>query len=302
MSYRLEPGEPIEEGVQRLARERVDRALEALATEHDAAVAGVHDARKRFKEVRALLRLVRDPLGKTFPAENRCYRDLGRRLSGARDAEATVETFERLVGHFPNALSEAEREAARAALTARLERNGRAVPETVNEVCAELHAARERIGHWTPDATGFDALASGLRKTYRDGRRQRDVAYAHRTDEAFHEWRKRIKDHWYHIKLLRGSWAPVMTARQDQLKALSNLIGTDHDMAVLRRTLSDEPGMLGDRALGMRVRELAGQAQAALRAQAEPLGRRIYAEKPGALVKRLRVYWTVSQSAGESDS
>lgn len=298
MSYRFKREEPVQSAVRRVALERVDRALEALAGEA-AAASGVHEARKRFKEIRALLRMLREPLGETFAVENACFRELGRQLSAARDAEAMVETLDRLVRHFPTALEKPQREAARAGLEAHRAQAGGAVPDTLDAVRVGLRQARGRIEHWTLGASGFRALGPGLRKTYRDGQRRFATASAQGTDGAFHEWRKRIKDHWYHTRLLRDVWGPVMAARQHQLKVLSDLVGDDHDLAVLRGELSSQPGLPGDESLGRRLMELAGQYQVELRRQAQPLGRRIYAEKPGALVARLDVYWTVWREAGE---
>ena len=54
----------------------------------------MHQARKRFKELRALLRLVREPLGARFKLDNRRLRDVGRRLAESRDAAAMLESWD----------------------------------------------------------------------------------------------------------------------------------------------------------------------------------------------------------------
>lgn len=292
MSYQFEHTEPLQQALQRVALERVDRALEALSGDHGT-VEGVHEARKRFKEIRALLRLVRAPLGETFKAENRLFRDLGRQLSAARDAEAMVETFDRLVERCPKGLKKGQPVPARAALEQQLESAAEAVPGAVGSVCESLRQARDRIERWRIAPAGFEGVAQGLRRSYRDGRRRLAAAYEQRTDEAFHEWRKRIKDHWYHTMLLREVWAPAMDVRKDQLKALSDLVGDDHDLAVLRHAVTANPVMLGEESAGLRVADLAWQWQSELRAQAQPLGRRLYAEKPGGFENRMAVYWSV---------
>ena len=60
MSYRLEPQEPLGAGIKRIAREQIDQALEQLTANPENRDEAVHDARKRFKKIRAALRLVRD--------------------------------------------------------------------------------------------------------------------------------------------------------------------------------------------------------------------------------------------------
>src|SRR5690606_16072424 len=74
---------------------QVDRALADLDN-RDNLHEGVHQARKRWKKIRALLRLLQKPLGNTYRRENKTFRNLGRSLSGLRDAEALVETVDLL--------------------------------------------------------------------------------------------------------------------------------------------------------------------------------------------------------------
>src|SRR4030095_12488027 len=57
----------------------------------------VHELRKRLKKMRAVLRLVRDELGEeVFDRENGVLRDLGRKLSPARDATVRVSALDLL--------------------------------------------------------------------------------------------------------------------------------------------------------------------------------------------------------------
>lgn len=93
-----------------------------------------------------------------------------------------------------------------------------------------------------------------------------------------------------------------MAVRQEQLKALSDLVGNDHDLAVLRQMLVSQPGVLGGEALGSRVAELARQFQDELRGEAQPLGRLVYAEKPGAFTRRMGTYWAVRAREAEVGS
>mgnify|MGYP003780078465 CR=1 FL=1 len=113
------------------------------------------------------------------------------------------------------------------------------------------------------------------------------------TDANFHEWRKRVKYLWYHVRILEASWPPVMAALTSELDVLGDLLGEDHDLADVRGLLMRRPEAAGhDVLLG-----LITQRQKELRKAALPLGRRIYAEKPGAFTARLERYWNVAQSS-----
>lgn len=56
---------------------------------------------------------------------------------------------------------------------------------------AELQSARARVATWTFHHTGFDAVAPGVRRTYRLGRRAYRAARADPSTEHLHDWRKR---------------------------------------------------------------------------------------------------------------
>ena len=68
------------------------------------------------------------------------------------------------------------------------------------------------IDGWTLSEAGFDAVAGGLRKTYARGRRALDSAVEAPTSENFHEYRKRTKYTWYHVRLLDET-APALANR-----------------------------------------------------------------------------------------
>jgi CHAD domain-containing protein len=111
--------------------------------------------------------------------------------------------------------------------------------------------------------------------------------------DGFHEWRKRAKDHRYHLEILRNLWPAPIKARHAEVKTLGDLLGDEHDLTALRATLTAESGRLGEG--GKALMALALQRQAELRAQTWPSGLRLYAEPPKALVRRYRRYWQAWQ-------
>lgn len=58
---------------------------------------GIHEARKRFKKIRTLLRAMRHELGSaTFKAENVFFRDIAQSIGAVRDAQALLECLGKL--------------------------------------------------------------------------------------------------------------------------------------------------------------------------------------------------------------
>jgi hypothetical protein len=57
-----------------------------------------------------------------------------------------------------------------------------------------------------------------FKRSYRRGRKAFDSGREQPDEQRFHEWRKRVKDYWYHTRLLHRIWPALMTARASELK------------------------------------------------------------------------------------
>jgi CHAD domain-containing protein len=293
MPYRFKRKEDVTEGLRRIVVEQSSKAGCELSADNGVIHDGIHDARKSFKKIRSLLRLVKKDLGKDrYKAENQWFRAAKKRLSAARDAEAMIETFDALAERFPGVGECRSLRPLRASLQERrrriadqevdLERAASATAEGLLQV-------EDRSGSWRLSREGFAAIRPGLERRYGAGRKAMEKAYSKPTDARFHEWRKRVKDHWYHCRLLRRIWPEQMSARIDELKRLSDLLGDDHDLAVLREVLDQEGRELaGDTAT---IACLAERRQGELRAQARDLGERLYAKAPDCLADEFGGYW-----------
>jgi CHAD domain-containing protein len=305
MAFRLRMDEPVSAGIRRVVDEQITRALEELETlpPHKS----IHEARKRCKKIRAALRLARGELDSegVYRRENHHYRDAARGVSDLRDAEALIECLDRLI---ENQHASGQREAlrsARAALEHRRQRIAREDTDLDAEIRAfadQLRAGRERIADWPLRHSGFDALSDGLKKTYKDGRKALRAAEDAPSDDGLHEWRKRVKDHRYQISLLRPTWKPVMKAWHREAVRLSDLLGEDHDLAVLTDTLSREPETCGSGGNLAGLFEMIARERERLQRAAFLLGWRIYEEKPAAFVGRMACYWdAASKESGPAE-
>lgn len=308
MSYRLARDESTTDGMRRLVLEQLEAAIEDLESrdEHDHDER-VHDARKRLKKARAVLRLVRPALGeKTFRHENACFRDAGRELGAARQGAALLECFEGLCKAYP---AELPHDAAGGLRRLLESRRRHAIGDTLErgveeEVAQTLRLAAHRSLEWRLDAEGWSALSGGLEKTYARGHRAFKKAYAKPSTERFHEWRKRVKYHWYHVRLLESTWPKPMKARRRALEELADLLGDDHDLGELRSVLRALPPSLAADLRVDRLLVLVDHREQQLRSEARHIGRRVYAEQPEHLVQRFGGYFTAwkAHSAAVGDA
>ena len=97
MSARFHRKETVAAGFRRLVGEQTGLLVSLLADEGGAE--RIHEARVELKRMRALLHLARSGLdSEVFASENQTYRDTGRKLSQAREAEVNLTIFEALAG------------------------------------------------------------------------------------------------------------------------------------------------------------------------------------------------------------
>jgi CHAD domain-containing protein len=301
MAYRFEADEDVPEAIVRCAREQLDRAIGEL-TEGigDDPVGAVHAARKAVKKERSLLRLARGAMSpKQRRRENRALRDAARGLSGVRDADVMIQTVAQLSESFAGQLPEA----TFAAVTERLERDrdarrGRpAGSGSGADAMQELGAVRLRIDDWQLTKGGWSAIQSGLLRSYRRGREAFALAQRQPSLEDLHAWRKRVKDLWYHERLLASICGPAVSGQAKDAHRLADLLGDDHDLGVLRQTLTGDHLAVAvdlDAVVG-----LIDHRRAELQTEAIHIGERVYAEKPKAFRRRMKRAWNAGRAVAQ---
>lgn len=303
MAFRFKFDEPIEKGVRRIAVEQIERARTQIAAKKDPA-AEVHEARKCMKRTRALLRLGRDGLGEdVFQAENARLRSIGAALAPARDDHVVIETIVKLMtsedcGDATHALAR-----LKAALLVERAKDAMSAGAGLAEANADLESAlrRARRLRITPDC--FATLERGLVRNYRRGLKRRALAYTENTDQAFHDWRKCVQAHWRHMQLLSKAWPAHFGANVEMARELSQILGDDHDLAVLREKLRALPSSALSDEDRHEIERLLETRQHTLRRAAKPRGEMLFAERPKAHGRRITAVWegAVAQS-GQEDS
>jgi hypothetical protein len=299
VAYRLKLGEQVPEGVKRIVSEEIEAAVRQLAGEGDAdRDEAIHEARKNVKKIRALLRLMRPELGEIYRRENRFFREAALQLSQFRDAGAMIETFDALRRKYRGELVRGRLAGIRRGLIARkqeAEKQGN-IQEARSRTAAALRRSAKRVETWPLSAGGFAALAPGLEATFRRGRQALARARKHPLPENYHEWRKRVKDHWHHVRLLEGVWDGTMPAYERRLKDLETWLGEDHNLAILRDKVMAGPGFYGREAEIDLFVKLAGKYSKELRSDALTLGARIYDAKPGLFTRRIGQMWDANKN------
>jgi CHAD domain-containing protein len=293
MAYRLERDESVATGLKRVVRDEIESASEHLnggkKVSRDQAI---HEARKSIKKVRALLRLIRGELGETFDAENARLREIAHRLSELRDAVAVIGTFDDLRKHY--AKSEGGRlRSIRAGLSKKRAESAR--PEEVKSVLDDAASALAKAGKavktWPLETDGYAAVEPGFEQIYRAGRKELKRVHKEPSADNFHRLRKRVKDHWYHVRLLENLWTDMMSAYEKSLKDLETWLGDDHNLVVLKGRVLAEPAFYGKQKDIDLLLELIEKHQKDLRDKSLALAERVYETKSRALSRHMRHLW-----------
>jgi CHAD domain-containing protein len=285
-----------ESGTRRLnhiARQQIADAIAALES-RSPSDAVVHDARKELKRARATLRLLRAAIGdKAYRRENAALRDAAQPLSVIRDRKVLLDTLNGLVRRFQASEALPPTQDLRKALrrersvTRRTMLRGR---KPFREPCATLRAVHHRAGRWRSGSGGWEVLGAGLKRVYGKGRKALAAAQADRTPARLHEWRKQTKYLWHQLQLLEPLWPGMIGELADQAHKLSEYLGDDHDLSLLRDKvieLGEDLPMSERRAL-LRLIDL-GRTE--LRDKAMVLGQRLYLQTPADFEARFAHYW-----------
>jgi len=289
MAFRLKRRSGMAKQLQRIVRAELSASLAALGGA-EADEEAIHEARKGVKKVRAVLRLLRAPLGSHYAEENAHLRAVRHTLAPIRDADVALDTLRGLHARYRVALPASVVRAAERALRDR--------KRTVDARTAPIvEHARSVLTHSTTSApksvrraATFKTTRTGAVHGYRRAQESMQSLTVDSTATAFHQWRKRVKNHFYHVQLFerlhRGA-----RRRAKTLGRLEAWLGEEHDLALLRSTLIDGDDHFGSSRTRTLLLGFIVRRQAALRQQTLALGRRTFAQHPDEFESAVTRWW-----------
>ena len=157
-------------------------------------------------------------------------------------------------------------------------------------VAEAVRQAHGRIKGWADVPNKWTAVGEGLEDVYRRAGDAHGDAIADPTVEKLHEWRKQAKYLFYQLEILRPIWPEQIEELAKEADRLGELLGDDHDLAVLRQMLTDDPGRFGDQGDREVLLALIDRRRAELEHEAMLLGRRFFQDSPADFARRLKSY------------
>ncbi len=302
MAFRIRPDRSFTAEFRALSQRQLDKAIRSLEEQPGGPHEAIHQARKKFKRVRALYRLIQPDARRFRQREDERVRLMARTLSTVRDATALIGTVDYLAA---GAASSEERSALITASLALKERRDRIaskeidLPKKISCAIRDCHKAIDALDELNLDDDPRKT-ARRLEKAWRKGlsRASADlVACAEPVGaEAFHDLRKVGQTYWIHLCLLSDIWPSAMRAKRTDAKALVDVLGRVHDLSVLTQVVNEHPNLISDSDTLAQLIGAIISHQQELRQEAIDKARLVFADDPDREAARIALLWQEAAS------
>ncbi len=270
-------GETLAQGMTRILLGELIAARQVLEDASVPRVEAVHRARRHLKWVRSLWFALAPVPGANRDKRLVQVRDTARLLAGARDADVMAAEAHRL-----HTRAEGRSAHAVARLTTRLDADARAAHEGTLPIEAVVSRLRACEADARSLPTRYEAgllLSEALVASYRRGRRDWRAIDDGASAEALHDWRKRVKQR-RHLSAI----VPILTAAtsrsiQADLDELGEILGEEHDLAVLKHRLEADSDLIPQADERAAMFDLVAKRRRELKKAALALGEELYGAK-----------------------
>lgn len=297
----LKPGQPVGAALRDIAAAIVVEAQSVIGDGTGDPTKTVHAIRRGFKRWRALLRMLAPFAGDSGHQLRIDARALSRKLSVARDGQATIDAFrdateesaDRPVVFSPRSI---------ATIQARLEtlrtRNETAFwnAEMRQDMSDYLTAASAQVAQWDLSKLTFSELADMLAKTYRRARGSIPKSWDETEAEDLHELRRRVVEHRYQMELIEPAWPRLGRIWVDEAQRLRTRLGKYQDLAVLIEKTGPHQVLAPWRS---KLAPLIAQRQIEHAQAARKIAARLFAEPPKAFRRRIEALWDAQAEEAE---
>ena len=289
MSYRIDIQKKFQLEMKRIITDQLSGVTSKINDPEVEFDEKVHASRKHFKKVRAVWRLIRDDIDKRiYKSENIFYRDLGRKLAAMREARVHLKTLKNIEEDYTD---EGSFSRIQMYLQERYDSEKQRVTQEhiLDQVTEQVELGKQRLHHLQLSDEVFNAFEKGIQRVYKRGTEALEEAKKDTTYVNLHEWRKRVKYLWYHVRLLRNVWKPVLKGYEKSLDALSDYLGDEHDLSELKELVnknvrSDYPKET------KQLTNILDEQRHILQQKAWSIGERIYTKPTKLFINKLDAY------------
>jgi predicted nucleic acid-binding protein len=247
-------------------------------------------AKHSIKKVEALARLL-DQVGCAPPRKDvERLRAARRTLSRLRDADAIIGTFDRLRARFAHRIPEHTSAMILRRLTrqkSRMTRRAQTGAGCLTRAGKTLRKVRRSVKRWVVPSIDLSELPQVLRRSFRASRKAMKRAQTRGGAPDFHDWRKRVKNLWYQLRLAERVVSGLST-QIEEFGELETALGEEHNLVVLGTKLTRDRGLRKLRSQINRLTAMSTALQEELRRAALVLGAHLNTVSPKEFANDLR--------------
>ena len=300
MSFRLENNETLSFGLKRIVLELIDNSIFHFAKGNGSFNEDVHETRKNFKKIRTVLRLIKTSIGnQNFKLENSFYAGSGRVLSDLRDSTVLISTFDKLLKKSELEMSSFDFSIFRNFLIEKhknISASKSKKSEVINSLSTDLLLARSRVFDLEITGDSFKLIKNNLRRIYEQGQQCMYAVFSEPIKANVHEWRKRVKDLWYSMRILSNIWPEIMSPLVILLGRLSDLLGDTNDLFLLKERIIANQSKFKDDQHTKELITFIDRRIIDLLREARSIARKVYSEDSKYFVGRMQNYFQIWRS------
>jgi CHAD domain-containing protein len=246
---------------------------------------GVHGVRRRIKQLRSLVHLLRANIGEpAYQLVQQHLKSAADALAGQRRAEALVAAASKFGQHGKR---DATAHLVRLTEHHRDAHSSNGIPaEQLAAARRAVAAAQKSVSAWKLPKCSDPQIAAAFFHYYRKGRKKLAGAMKSGKPEQLHEARKQVIHHLHHLDLLQSSLAADPTKRIAALENLREILGDLNDLDEIEQLAASESAdVRGD------VAPLLRKRRKALLRRAEKAWEPLFKWKGKAFAKRIGAMW-----------
>lgn len=239
MSYSINVKKNVEKQSQKVALSQLKKSIEEIEDNSLCMDKKIHQLRKRCKKMRGFLRIIRPQLqiSGIYDAQNQYFKEIAKQFSAIRDQKMLKETFKKIV--FKYSLDERRYVQILQSIEAMKVQDAISVQNHFALYRAEFEENRKNIQQYRLKEKGSKALDKGIKKGYKKASKLKKKAYKTQSDKDFHQWRKWVKYHWYHMRLIKKNEECALDLRVKLLGNLADILGEEHDLSIFKSFIQD---------------------------------------------------------------
>lgn len=275
--------------LRRIFRELTFEAVEAIS-KPAIGMEDVHDARRCIKRARATLRLMRSVIGEVnFTREDNTLKAAADSLDALRDSEVALQTIDDLIERCKSGRTRARLQSCRLQLQQAHRESQASQGTSVSQAVALLETAATQSRDWTISDAWY-SITEAVEQAYRRARRAYRQAGDSPDQSTLHALRKRTQYLRNALEAVVIQPSRSMERLVRRLSRLADLLGEDHDLAMLQTTLKTH--RRGRLPAELRtVQSMIEHRRARLQARAFRRAARLYRSKPSRFATEFENHW-----------